>query len=38
MIDYSRGVVTIKKRKQLEDTACECYGVVRNEFQRLALL
>ena len=38
MIDYSRGVVTIKKRKQLEDTACECYGIVRNEFQRLALL
>ena len=38
MIDYSRGVVTVKNRKQLEDTACECYGIVRNEFQRLSLL
>ena len=38
MIDYSRGVVTITNRRQLEDTACECYGVVRNEFQRLSLL
>ena len=38
MIDYSRGVVTVKNRKQLEDTACECYGIVRNEFRRLSLL
>lgn len=38
MIDYSRGVVTIQNRSALEETACECYGVVRDEFQRLSLL
>jgi CRP-like cAMP-binding protein len=38
MIDYSRGVVTVKDRAQLEHAACECYGIVRNEFQRLSLL
>lgn len=38
MIDYSRGVVIVKDRRQLEGTACECYGVVRDEFQRLSLL
>ena len=38
MIDYSRGVVTIKNRLALEEAACECYGIVRDEFQRLSLL
>jgi CRP-like cAMP-binding protein len=38
MIDYTRGVVTIKDRSQLENTACECYRIVRDEFQRLGLL
>jgi hypothetical protein len=38
MIDYSRGHVTIKNRKKLEDAACECYGIVSREFQRLGLL
>lgn len=38
LIDYSRGVVTIQNRAALEDAACECYGIVRNEFRRLALL
>lgn len=38
LIDYSRGHVTIKNRTGLEKTACECYGVVRNEFHRLGLL
>ncbi len=28
MIHYSRGVVTIQDRRDLEDTACECYRVV----------
>lgn len=37
-IDYSRGVVTIRDRKQLEQTACECYRTVRDEFRRLELL
>jgi CRP-like cAMP-binding protein len=38
LIDYSRGTVTIRNRAELEQTACECYGIVRNEFQRLSLL
>ena len=38
MIDYSRGVVTIRDREKLEATACECYGIVRDEFRRLSLL
>lgn len=38
LIDYSRGVVTIQNRAQLERTACECYQTVRDEFRRLALL
>jgi CRP-like cAMP-binding protein len=38
LIDYSRGHVTIKDRPGLEKTCCECYGVVRKEFDRLGLL
>lgn len=38
LIEYSRGVVTVKNRLALEETACECYRIVRDEFQRLALL
>lgn len=38
LIDYSRGHVTIKNRAELENAACECYGIVRKEFDRLGLL
>lgn len=38
LIDYSRGVVTVTNRAELEQTACECYSTVRNEFRRLSLL
>jgi len=38
LIEYSRGHVTIKNRSKLESAACECYRVVRNEFDRLGLL
>jgi CRP-like cAMP-binding protein len=38
LIEYSRGVVTIRDRARLEETSCECYRVVRDEFQRLSLL
>jgi CRP-like cAMP-binding protein len=38
LIDYSRGHVTVKNRSGLEEAACECYGIVRKEFQRLGLL
>ena len=37
LIDYTRGHVTIKNRSGLEKAACECYGVVREEFRRLGL-
>jgi hypothetical protein len=38
LIDYSRGVVTVRNRKGLEEITCECYHTVRNEFRRLGLL
>ena len=38
LIDYTRGHVTIKSRRKLEHVACECYQIVRDEFQRLGLL
>jgi len=38
LIDYSRGHITINNRAGLEHVACECYGVVRDEFRRLGLL
>lgn len=38
MIDYSRGVVTIQNREALENSACECYPVIRDEYIRLRLL
>ena len=38
LIEYSRGHVTVKNRTGLEEAACECYGIVRKEFQRLDLL
>ena len=38
LLDYTRGQVTKKDRKELELVACECYATVRNEFLRLELL
>ncbi|MGH9607630.1 MAG: Crp/Fnr family transcriptional regulator [Terracidiphilus sp.] len=38
MIDYARGTVTITDRDQLENTACECYGLVRDAYRQLSLL
>lgn len=35
LISYTRGRVTILNRRGLEKAACECYGVVRGEFDRL---
>jgi CRP-like cAMP-binding protein len=35
MIRYRRGVVTILRRERLEAAACECYQIVRAEFDRL---
>ena len=35
LIDYSRGVITVLDRDGLEAAACECYQVVRAEFDKL---
>jgi CRP-like cAMP-binding protein len=35
LISYSRGRVTILDREGLENAACECYGIIRSEIERL---
>jgi CRP-like cAMP-binding protein len=35
LIRYSRGRITIVDRVGLEDLVCECYGVVKTEYERL---
>ncbi len=35
LIEYRRGHVTVRNRRGLEKAACECYGIVRDEFDRL---
>jgi CRP-like cAMP-binding protein len=35
LIKYSRGRITIVDREGLEGISCECYGIVREEFDRL---
>lgn len=35
LISYSRGKMTILEREGLEAASCECYGVVKGEFERL---
>ena len=35
LISYSRGRITVLKRGALEKRVCECYAVVKNEFERL---
>jgi hypothetical protein len=37
LIEYTRGAVTIVNRKKLEDSACECYGVIRQYDGELGL-
>ena len=34
-IDYRRGRIVVLKRKKLEAHACECYGIVKREGERL---
>jgi len=36
-IDYTRGAVKIVNRKKLEDSACECYGVIQQYDRELGL-
>ncbi len=35
LITYSRGLVVIANRKALEAASCNCYRVIRDEFERL---
>jgi CRP-like cAMP-binding protein len=35
MVKYSRGHITLVNRKALEASACECYWVVRHQFEQL---
>jgi len=35
MIKFSRGHITILDRQKLESRVCECYLVVRQEYDRL---
>ncbi len=35
VIEYTRGLVTVRDRPGLEAASCECYGMVAEEFQRL---
>ncbi len=37
IIEYTRGAVKILNRKKLEDSACECYGVIRQYDGELGL-
>jgi CRP-like cAMP-binding protein len=38
LISYSRGVITIDDRAGLQAAACDCYSIVRGEFDRLTKL
>jgi Mn-dependent DtxR family transcriptional regulator len=35
LIDYHRGRIVIQNRPGLARLSCECYGVVRSQFERL---
>jgi Crp-like helix-turn-helix domain len=35
LIRYRRGLITILDRPALEDAACECYGIVRQQFEQM---
>lgn len=35
LVEYARGRVTVMDRAGLEDAACECYGTIRAELQKL---
>lgn len=35
VVTYTRGIMTVLKRESLEQESCECYGIIRTEFERL---
>lgn len=34
LIRYSRGVVTVEDRAGLEEASCECYGIIRRQYEK----
>ena len=38
IIHYKRGKITVLNRRKLEQRACECYGVIKRESDRLVLM
>jgi len=37
LVEYSRGKINVRHRQGLEKAACECYGTIRKEFDRLGI-
>jgi CRP-like cAMP-binding protein len=37
LVEYSRGKINVRNRQGLEKAACECYGTIRKEFDRLGI-
>jgi Mn-dependent DtxR family transcriptional regulator len=35
LINYRRGRITVLDRRGLEERVCECYGIVKKEYDRL---
>ncbi len=35
LIHYSRGAITVVDRRRLEEASCECYGIIRRQYERL---
>jgi DNA-binding transcriptional regulator YhcF (GntR family) len=35
IIQYNRGKMRVIDRPQMENIACECYGIIKNEYDRL---
>jgi CRP-like cAMP-binding protein len=35
IITYKRGLITVLDREALESASCECYGIVKEQFDRL---
>ena len=35
LVEYQRGCITVLSREGIEHCTCECYGVVKREYDRL---